>query len=105
MTTTTIDRKEQEALEAAATMLKAVAHPARIAMIELLDNAQRRSVTELFELLGMEQAVTSHHLALLRDKGVLRQEREGKHVYYSLKHPRLIEVVRCIRDCCTVEAR
>ncbi len=103
MTTTTIDRKEQQALEMAAVMLKAVAHPVRLALIELLDYGKRRSVTELFELLGMEQAVVSHHLSILRDRGVLRQEREGKHVFYSLKHPRLIEIVRCVRDCCMVE--
>jgi DNA-binding transcriptional ArsR family regulator len=72
-----------------------------MAIIEMLDFGRRLNVTELFEALGMEQAVMSHHLALLRDRNVLRQEREGKHVFYSLRHPRLVEIVRCVRDCCT----
>lgn len=101
MTTIAIHQEEQAVLENAAAMLRAVAHPARMAIIEMLDFGRRLNVTELFEALGMEQAVMSHHLALLRDRNVLRQEREGKHVFYSLRHPRLVEIVRCVRDCCT----
>jgi DNA-binding transcriptional ArsR family regulator len=71
-----------------------------MAIVELLDAGVRRSVTDIFERLGLEQAAASHHLAILRDRGVLSQEREGKHVYYSLRHPRLTEIVRCVKDCC-----
>ncbi len=104
MTTIAILKEDQAMLDNAASMLKAVAHPARMAIIELLDFGRRLTVTELFEALGMEQAVVSHHLSLLRDRGVLRQEREGKHMYYSLRHARLVDVVRCVRGCCEVEA-
>lgn len=87
-------------MEEAAGMLKAVAHPVRIAIVELLDNGARRNVTEIFEMLGLEQAVASHHLGILKDRGVLSQDRQGKHVYYFLRHPRLVEIVGCIKDCC-----
>ncbi|PLX33452.1 MAG: transcriptional regulator [Ignavibacteria bacterium] len=87
-------------MEEAAGMLKAVAHPVRIAIVELLDNGARRHVTEIFEQLGVEQAVASHHLAILRNRGVLSQVREGKRMYYFLRHPRLAEIVDCIKYCC-----
>ncbi|MBN1447930.1 MAG: winged helix-turn-helix transcriptional regulator [Bacteroidetes bacterium] len=98
----TTEKTGQDILEEAAIMLKAVAHPVRMAIVELLDKGVRRSVTDIFECLGLEQAAASHHLGILRDRGVLSQEREGKHVYYSLQHPRLIEIVRCVKDCCMV---
>ena len=100
--TLTTEKTDQELLEEASGMLRAVAHPVRLGIVELLDNGMRYNVTEIFERLGLEQAVTSHHLSILRDRGVLDQEREGKHVYYSLRHPRLTEVVRCVKDCCMV---
>ena len=91
---------EENVMEEAAGMLKAVAHPARIAIVEFLDKGAHRNVTEIFEELGLEQAVASHHLGILKDKGVVSQNRRGKHVYYFLRHPRLVEIVDCIKDCC-----
>ncbi|MDT8323654.1 MAG: metalloregulator ArsR/SmtB family transcription factor [Bacteroidota bacterium] len=98
--TMTTDRTEQEIMEEAAAMLKAVAHPVRLAIVGMLEGGVRRNVTDLFGALGLEQAVVSHHLAILRDRGVLSQEREGKHVFYFLRHPRLTEIVHCVKDCC-----
>lgn len=87
-------------MEEAAGMLKAVAHPVRIAIVELLACGVQRNVTEIFEHLGVEQSVASHHLSILRSRGILNQVREGKHVYYYLRHPRLTEIVDCIIHCC-----
>jgi DNA-binding transcriptional ArsR family regulator len=98
----TVEKTDQEVMEEAASMLKAVAHPVRLAIVGLLEGGVRRNVTEIFEHLGLEQAVASHHLAILRDRGVLSQEREGKHVFYFLRHPRLTEIVHCVKDCCMV---
>ena len=87
-------------MEEAAGMLKAVAHPLRIAIVEMLDSGAQRNVTEISEHLGVEQAAASHHLSILRSRGVLNQVRDGKHVFYSLRHPRLVEIVHCIKYCC-----
>ena len=88
-----------DVLEEAATMLKAVAHPVRLSIMSLL-NTKRMTVTEIFEQTGVEQAVASHHLTIMKDRGVLISEREGKNVYYSLKHPKMIQIVDCVYDCC-----
>lgn len=86
-------------LEQAATMLKAIAHPMRIAILNFLEDGKRLTVTEIHELLEIEQSTTSHHLGILKDKGVLTSERKGKNTYYSLKHKSLSNIINCISKC------
>ena len=66
-------------LEMAASKLRAMAHPMRIAIIDLLNTHTKLSVTEIYEKLDIEQASASHHLNILKNKGVLESKREGKH--------------------------
>jgi len=96
-----MDLKElkPEHLEAAANMLKAIAHPMRIAILAQLDGGKRLTVTEIHELLKLEQSTTSHHLGILKDKGVLISKREGKNTYYSLKHENMSFIVECVSRC------
>ncbi len=88
-----------ERLELAATMLKAMAHPIRIAILKHLEGGKRLTVTEIHELLQIEQSTTSHHLGILRDKGVLCAKREGKNTYYYLKYEMLSQIIDCIHTC------
>jgi DNA-binding transcriptional ArsR family regulator len=90
---------ELNKLETASEMLKAIAHPVRIAIVELLGANQKKNVTEIYEVLKIEQAVASHHLSILKNKGVLISERSGKNCYYSLKHQRLSQIIECINKC------
>ncbi len=92
-----------EKFEIASNMLKAIAHPMRIAIIKYLEEGKRLTVTNLHELLGIEQASTSHHLGILKDKGVLCSKREGKNTFYFLKHDRLSDVITCIENCACPE--
>lgn len=91
-----------EQLEAAANMLKAIAHPMRIAILNYLDDGKKLTVTEIHELLKIEQSTTSHHLGILKDKGVLCSKREGKNTFYFLKHENLSNIVNCVSKC-TIE--
>jgi len=86
-------------LEAAASMLKAIAHPMRIAILSHLEDGKKLSVTEIHELLKIEQSTTSHHLGILKDKGVLSSKREGKNTYYFLKHAKLATIIECVSQC------
>ncbi len=72
---------DPEQLEAAANMLKAIAHPMRIAIIDFLQEGEQLSVTQIHKKLGIEQSTTSHHLGILKDKGVLVSRREGKNTF------------------------
>ena len=88
-----------ERLELAATMLKAMAHPIRIAILKHLEGGKKLTVTEIHELLQIEQSTTSHHLGILRDKGVLCAKRDGKNTYYYLKYEMLSQIIDCIHTC------
>ncbi|MBE0640557.1 MAG: helix-turn-helix transcriptional regulator, partial [Bacteroidales bacterium] len=55
-------------LELAASKLRAMAHPMRIAIIDLLHNNKKQSVTEIYQKLDIEQAAASHHLNILKNK-------------------------------------
>lgn len=94
-----IKELEPEKLEQAANMLKAIAHPMRIAILGYLEDGKKLTVTEIHELLNIEQSTTSHHLGILKDKGVLASKREGKNTYYYLKHCSLSNIVDCISNC------
>jgi len=87
-------------LEKAANMLKAIAHPMRIAILSYLEEGKKLTVTEIHELLNIEQSTTSHHLGILKDKGVLLSKRDGKNTYYFLKHNNLRQIVECVSQCC-----
>ena len=89
-----------ENLEKAAGMLKAMAHPVRISILGCLEPGKRKSVTEIYNQIGIEQSTASHHLGILKDKGVLGSKREGKNTYYFLKHEKIITLLNCIGDCC-----
>lgn len=90
---------ELRKLENASEMLKAIAHPMRIAIVDMLSDEKTLTVTEIHEALNIEQAVASHHLSILKNKGVLISVRNGKNSHYKLKHPRLSQIIACIDKC------
>ena len=86
-------------LEIAAGILKSLAHPMRIAILNLLEGGKKMTVTEIHEVLGMEQAAASHHLGILKDKGVLCSRRDGKNTWYFLKNNIISQVIECVERC------
>jgi DNA-binding transcriptional ArsR family regulator len=90
---------DEERLELASSMLKAMAHPMRIAILSHLEGGKRLTVTEIHELLGIEQSTTSHHLGILKDKGVLCSKREGKNTFYYMKYDMIGQILDCLHAC------
>ncbi|MDP4267569.1 MAG: metalloregulator ArsR/SmtB family transcription factor [Bacteroidota bacterium] len=87
-------------MDNAANKLKAVAHPLRIAIIEMLEpEGTRLSVTEIDTRLRMDQATASHHLRILKDKGILGSIRSGKNIHYYLKLNVLLQILDCLEKC------
>lgn len=86
-------------LESVANMLKAIAHPMRIAILGLLEDGGKLTVSEIHQKLGIEQSSTSHHLGILKDKGVLCSKREGKNTFYSLRHENFAKIIECVGNC------
>jgi len=72
-----------ELLERGKNVIRAIVHPTRQKMIELL-NGKEMTVTELYTKLRLEQSVASQMLAILRRAGLVQTRREGKEIYYSV---------------------
>jgi DNA-binding transcriptional ArsR family regulator len=87
---------DQARIERAAEVLKTVAHPVRLRIVELLESGEK-SVNEIKELLGVTQPLTSQHLSQMRMRGVLGSRREGTLVYYSIANQDVVKVIHCIR--------
>jgi ArsR family transcriptional regulator len=88
-----------EQLERAASMLKAVAHPMRLSILQLLEREGKLSVNEICDKLSTEQSLTSHHLSNMKLKGILSCEREGQRILYYVKIVELSNLLRCMEAC------
>ncbi|HSM03133.1 MAG TPA: metalloregulator ArsR/SmtB family transcription factor [Longimicrobiales bacterium] len=89
---------QPDLVETTARMLKCLGHPIRLRILDLLERRGESTVTEVHEGLDLEQAVCSQHLNLMRDKGILSRRKEGVHAFYSLKDPRALKVLGCVRS-------
>jgi ArsR family transcriptional regulator len=79
-----------------ADIFQALGHPTRIAILEFLGEGEL-SAGALMEMLGMEQANVSQHLAILRAKQIVMNRRAGNQVFYSVRDPIIIEVLHLMR--------
>ena len=72
-----------------ALVFRAINHPLRRQMLQLLHENARMTVTEIFIKLRLEQSVASQHLAILRKAGMVSTERHGKFIFYSINYQRI----------------
>jgi DNA-binding transcriptional ArsR family regulator len=79
-----------------ASIFQALAHPTRIAIIEVLREGEL-TAGAIIERLGLEQANASQHLAVLRARNLVVNRKEGNQVFYSIRSPLLIEVLDTMR--------
>lgn len=80
-----------------ARVCKAIADPKRLLLInELRDGPQ--TVGDLCQALGISQSNASQHLAVLRDRGLVRAQRTGTNVHYSLRSPKIVQAVDLLRE-------
>jgi len=80
-----------------AEICKALANPIRIEILNLLKSGEK-TVTELANLVGVNQTNLSQHLTILRSKKIVEAKRVGNNVYYSLANPRIIEACNLLRQ-------
>ena len=76
-------------------VLKAVAHPVRLQIVELLEDGEK-CVSEIVKGVGNKQSITSQHLSRMRDKGVLSSRREGANIFYRIENKNVIKVLHCV---------
>ncbi len=86
----------QEVFKLHADLLKALAHPRRLEIINLL-KGQELSVTDMRGMLGLPQANLSQHLMVLRKYGAVKCRKSGKQVFYKIAHANFIKASDALR--------
>lgn len=89
--------EQEDHIERAARALKAMAHPLRLKILCVLGDREV-SVQEIVERVGTSQSNISQHLAILREKGVLRTRKDANRVYYRVGDERTLTLIGMMRE-------
>lgn len=89
---------EDAPLELSAEVLRALTHPLRMRILEFIDQNDMINVNRIYSSLNLEQSITSQHLRILRQAGLVETERRGKYIHYRLRYGKLNNTVRAIRE-------
>ena len=81
-----------------AEMLKVIAHPCRLRIIELL-KCKEMHVSEIQEQVHCKQSVTSQHLNKMKNKGILKSRRQGNTQFYSIANFEVLRIMKCLKNC------
>jgi DNA-binding transcriptional ArsR family regulator len=81
--------------EARAVVAKALAHPTRLFLLDVLAGGER-CVCELTEMVGADISTVSKHLSLLKNAGIVEVEKRGLMVFYSLRCPCILNIFSCV---------
>ena len=100
-----MDAKTLARYEARARIMKAMAHPARLLIIDELSQAGERCVCELTEMIGSDMSTVSRHLAVLKGAGLIEDEKRGQMVFYRLRVKCVVRFFDCIESVMTCNAR
>ena len=100
-----MDTKTQARYEARAKILKALAHPTRLFIVDQLANADEKCVCELTEMIGADMSTVSKHLAILKSAGIVSDEKRGSQVHYRLRCPCVLDFFKCVEGVLRTTAR
>ena len=90
---------DAQQLKKVAFILKTVAHPTRLGIVQLLANHEELPVKAICDELNTEQSLMSHHLSNLKLKGILSSRRQGKQILYTLKQKEILKIFECLENC------
>ena len=89
--------KTKKQYEARATVIRAMAHPSRLLIIDALSEGER-CVSELTETVGADTSTVSKHLSVMKNAGIVADEKRGTMVYYRLRVPCILNFFGCIEN-------
>jgi DNA-binding transcriptional ArsR family regulator len=99
-----MDARTQALFEARARVLKAMAHPTRLYIVDQLSRAER-CVGDLQERVGADASTVSRHLAILHEAGLVRRDKRANQVFYALTVPCVMNFFGCIETVLQTSAR
>lgn len=89
--------KSNNIYNARAKIIKALAHPTRLMIVDFLAK-QPRCVCEIREAVGGDQSTVSKHLSVLKNAGILSFEKRGLQIFYRLQTPCVLKFMSCIEE-------
>jgi ArsR family transcriptional regulator len=84
-------------LQKASEVLRALAHPLRLRIMQFIDENKSVNVNRIYKNLDLEQSITSQHLRILRNTNIVNTRREGKYIHYEINYSKLGSNVKSIR--------
>ena len=101
------DDAVNEQISKASLLLRAIAHPLRINMLNYIEAHQPVKVHNIHSDLDLDQSITSQHLKIMRDSGIVETERKGKFIYYVIGQELLTDAIHAINkfDILTLQHR
>jgi ArsR family transcriptional regulator len=96
--------KEKKLYDAKAKVIKALAHPTRLWMVEQLADGER-CVCKFVDAVNADFSTVSKHLSVLKQAGIVEDEKRGKQVFYRLKVPCIMNFMGCVEAVIKSQAR
>jgi ArsR family transcriptional regulator len=87
---------QQEKLQVSTELMRALAHPLRLKILEFLDQNKNIQVNQIYNTLKIEQSIASQHLRILKNAGVLVADKDGKYMHYNIDYQRVSNAVKAI---------
>jgi ArsR family transcriptional regulator len=98
-----MDDARKAYLEAKSKVLKALGHSARLLIAEELGRGER-CVCEFVEMTGLDYSTVSRHLAVMKEAGIVSDEKRGKQVFYRLRVPCVLNFMECVEEVVRADA-
>jgi len=92
-----MDAKQRQLYEARAGIIKAMAHPTRLYIVDMLSK-KSCCVAELTEEIGSDMSTVSKHLSVLKGVGIITDEKKGVQIYYHLRTPCVMSFFGCVES-------
>lgn len=99
-----LDQKTKAIYEARADIFKAMAHPARLLIVDELSHGEK-CVAELTDMIGSDMSTVSKHLSILKNAGIIKDERRGSHIYYTLWMKCVLDFFSCVERVIQITAK
>lgn len=84
-------------LRVSTEILRALCHPLRMKILQFVDENDNINVNKIYNTLKLEQSITSQHLRILRNAGIVSTKREGKFIYYHINYDKIGNVMQVVR--------
>jgi DNA-binding transcriptional ArsR family regulator len=99
-----MNSKTKVRYEARARIMKAMSHPTRLFMVDVLSKGEQ-SVRELTEMVGDDISTISKHLSVLKNTGIVADEKRGTQVFYTLRIPCVLRFFSCVESVLKANAK